>query len=198
MEVVRLRGVEAGDHVRPGFRHRGGLEAAGGPAGRVDDGEIAAGHGGPAVGGAPRFALGVPVHAPALAGGGLVGLVVLLGITGAGGGQAQEAHGGGDGADAAFGQGVLEGAVEVAGEALLALGGGEGDEGAALLDEGLELGVGEEVVEGGGAQACEAGGAGDGAVERQVLRGDQLLAGRGRVRRGMRRRGHRWRVAVRS
>ena len=77
-------------------------------------------------------------------------------------------------------------------------GGGEGDEGAALLDEGLELGVGEEVVEGGGAQACEAGGAGDGAVERQVLRGDQLLAGRGRVRRGMRRRGHRWRVAVRS
>jgi hypothetical protein len=69
-------------------------------------------------------------------------------------------HGGGDRTHAAFGERVLEGAVEVAGEALLALGRGEGDEGAALLDQGLELGVGEEVVEGGGAQAREAGGAG--------------------------------------
>ena len=162
------------------------VDQAHGAAGGGDDRDVAAGHGGAAVGGEPA-AVAVGQQAPALArggrrlGGGLGG--------GAGrrarGGEAEEAQGGGEGAGAALGEAALDGAQgELAQAGLLGLG-RRGLERLAVADEVAEVGGGAERGEGGRREAGLDGGEGRGLAGRQQLGGDQELA-RGGLGRGLR------------
>ena len=154
-------------------------------AGGGDDRDVAAGHGGAAVGREPA-AVAVGQQAPALArggrrlGGGLGG-----GAGRARGGEAEEAQGGGEGAGAALGEAALDGAQgQLAQAGLLGLG-RHRLERLAVADEVLEVGGGAERGEGGRRQAGLDGGEGGRLAGRQQLGGDQELA-RGGLGRGLR------------